>query len=112
MVIPIKAKDINTHGKVTLLGEEVNKINESSIHFGIIIFVEIDKNDHFNENELKQFNFISNGIEGFSIRSIPRKFWCRISKSAIQKGFSFQFLGGAIIKLFKQKFKNKTKRVR
>ena len=111
MVIPIRGKDLINHGKITLLGEEVNRITESSIDFGIIIFVEIDDDDQINEDDLKQLNFISNGIEGFSIRTIPRRFWCRISKNSIQEGFSFEFLGGAIIKLFKQKFEDILKSV-
>ncbi|MFX0044097.1 MAG: hypothetical protein ACFE8L_14375, partial [Candidatus Hodarchaeota archaeon] len=51
-------------------------------------------------------NFISNGIEGFLIRTIPRKFWCRISTEVIRKNFSFEFLGNAIFCLYKQKFKD------
>ncbi|MFX0010981.1 MAG: hypothetical protein ACFE9R_11750, partial [Candidatus Hermodarchaeota archaeon] len=56
-------------------------------------------------------NFLSNGIEGFSIRTIPRRFWCRVSSSALQKGFSFELLGNAIIQLYFQKFKELVKSV-
>ena len=57
-------------------------------------------------NELKSLNFLSNGIEGFSIRTIPRRFWCRISEEVFKKGFSFEFLTNAIIYLYRQKFKD------
>ncbi len=56
-------------------------------------------------DSLRQFNLISNGIEGFLIRTIPRKFWCRISEK-IMKDFTFEFLGNAIFYLYKQRFKN------
>ena len=108
MVIPINSINLIDHGKITLLGREVNKITEPDIDFGIILLLELYDND---EDELRQLNFISNGIEGFSIRTIPRRFWCRISKSALQKGFSFKFLGNAIIYLYKRKFKEVVKSI-
>ncbi|MHA2288623.1 MAG: hypothetical protein ACXABG_07540 [Promethearchaeota archaeon] len=106
IVIPLKLKHTITHGKITLLGRQVNKITEPTIDFGVIILIELSDKTHYNEDELRQLNFISNGIEGFSIRTIPRRFWCRISKSALQKGFSFEFLGAAIIDLYKRKFQD------
>jgi CO dehydrogenase/acetyl-CoA synthase beta subunit len=109
ILIPIKDIDLINHGKITLLGREVNKIKESSIDFGIILLVKISQDVDISEDELRRLNFISNGIEGFSIRTIPRRFWCRISKSALQKGFSFEFLGKAIIELYMQKFKDVVK---
>ena len=111
MVIPIKKSKLINHGKITLLGREINKITEASVDFGIIIIIGIHDTTDINEEELKQLNFISNGIEGFSIRTIPRRFWCRISKLALQKGFSFEFLGNAIINLYKQKFKDAVKSI-
>jgi len=111
IVIPLKISNLINHGIITLLGREVDKITESSIDFGIIILVELLKNAQINEDEVRQMNFISNGIEGFSIRTIPRRFWCRISKSALQKGFSFEFLGTAIISLYKQKYLEKIRAI-
>ena len=40
------------------------------------------------------------------IRTIPRRFWCRISEELISKGVSFELLGNAIMSLYKQKFKD------
>ena len=111
MVIPIKEINLIDHGKITLLGREVDKIAEQNIDFGIILLIEINNATEKNEDELKWLNFISNGIDGFSIRTIPRRFWCRISKSALQKGFSFEFLGNAIIYLYKRKFKGLVKSI-
>ena len=39
------------------------------------------------------------------IRTIPRRFWCRISENVINE-FSFEFFGNAIMYLYKQKFKD------
>jgi CO dehydrogenase/acetyl-CoA synthase beta subunit len=104
LVIPIEQTDLINPGIIRLLGREVNIIEEPKIDFGIVILIGIHKNIHSSEEELRHLNFISNGIEGFSIRTIPRRFWCRISNSALQKGFSFEILGNAIVQLYKQKF--------
>jgi len=90
-------------GRITLIGLEKKDITELSVDFGMIILIggkNITKKDW---NSLRQFNLISNGIEGFLIRTIPRKFWCRISDKIINN-FTFEFLGNAIFYLYKQLF--------
>lgn len=99
-------KEYLKNGTITLIGPEIKDISESSVDFGMIIFIGGKESTEKNLDSLKQYNFISNGIEGFLIRSIPRKFWCRISSNIIQKNFSFQFLGNAILYLYEQKFQN------
>lgn len=94
------------NGRVSLIGPEVKDISDSSIDFGIIIFITGEELTNEDLNLLREFNFISNGIEGFLIRSIPRKFWCRVSKNVIEKDFSFNFLANAIFYLYEQKFVN------
>ena len=93
-----------SNGRITLIGPEIKNISISTIDFGIFIFITGKKLTDSDFNSLRQFNFISNGIEGFLIRSIPRKFWCRVSKDVIKKDFSFHFLANAIFHLYEQKF--------
>jgi len=104
IVFPIQDIQLVEYGKITLLGKEISKIPDINIDFGMIILIGIKKGTDKEIDELNHLNFISNGIEGFSIRTIPRRFWCRISKSVLKKGFSFEFLGKAILSLYKQKF--------
>ena len=106
IIFPIKDSQLIEHGKITLLGTEIHEISEPNIDFGLMILIGINNATEKDKEELNQLNFVSNSIEGFSIRTIPRRFWCRISKSALEKGFSFEFLGKAIITLYKQKFKD------
>lgn len=105
IIIPIKNNNLLTHGKISLLGREIDEISEPNLDFGLMVLIGINDITEKSREELKHLNIISNGIDGFSIRTIPRRFWCRISKSTLQKGFSFEFLGNAIIYLYKQKFK-------
>ncbi|TKJ27303.1 MAG: hypothetical protein CEE42_02670 [Promethearchaeota archaeon Loki_b31] len=70
-----------------------------------ILLIGVNKSEIEND-ELRQLSFISNSIEGFLIRTIPRRFWCRISSNTLQHNFSFEFLGNAIFHLYHQKFGN------
>jgi CO dehydrogenase/acetyl-CoA synthase beta subunit len=109
LVYPIsELKSLNyvDNRRITLIGPEIREISAPSIDFSMFILIggkNISENDWAS---LRQFNFISSGIEGFSIRSVPRRFWCRINSTVIQNKFSFEFLGNAIIYLYTQKFKN------
>jgi len=105
IIFPISDARLIEHGKITLLGREINAIRETNIDFGMMLLIGINNLTDKEIDELRHLNFISNGIEGFSIRTIPRRFWCRISTSALKKDFSFEFLGNAIISLYQQKFK-------
>jgi CO dehydrogenase/acetyl-CoA synthase beta subunit len=105
IIFPISDVQLVEHGKITLLGREINNIVDTNIDFGMMILIGINESTDKEKEVLRQLNFISNGIEGFSIRTIPRRFWCRISNSALKKGFSFELLGKAIIFLYEQKFK-------
>ncbi|MFX1320990.1 MAG: hypothetical protein ACFFAQ_05015 [Promethearchaeota archaeon] len=93
-------------GKIYLLGPEIQETTEPSIDFGLFLLIQAKNLSEKEFNNLRSLNFISDGIEGFLIRTIPRKFWCRISTDVIKKNFSFEFLGNAIFYLYKQKFKN------
>ena len=92
-------------GIITLIGLENKEIPDLSIDFGMIILIGGKNITEKDWDSLRQFNLISNGIEGFLIRTIPRKFWCRISEK-IMKDFTFEFLGNAIFYLYKQRFKD------
>ena len=106
LIYPINESNLLKDGNIILIGPEINAIRESTIDFGILLLVSLNKNSSKELKDLNSFSFISNSIEGFSIRSIPRKFWSRISKDTLKKGFSFALLGSAIEHLYRLKFDN------
>jgi len=93
------------NGKITVLGPEFQEISQSRVHFGMFLVIGVSSLSERVFQDLRGLNLISNGIEGFSIRTIPRKFWCRINSSLLTKKISMEFLGNAIIYLYKSKFK-------
>ena len=106
LIYPLKEENVIEDGKITLIGKEMNTYQNLTIDFGLFILIGINQIPEKDLENLSSFNFISNSIEGFSMRSIPRRFWCRISSDLLNKGFSFQFLGNAIYYLYKKKFKD------
>ena len=106
IIYPLTEINLVQNNKITVLGPEIHEINTPNIDFGMFVLLGVKKISEKLYNELLHFNFISNGIEGFMIRTIPRRFWCRLSNGLINKGVSFELLGNAIIHLYKQKFKD------
>ena len=108
LIYPFSNLDIINYLKkwaITLIGLESKDIADLSVDFGMIILIGGKNITEKDWDSLRQFNLISNGIEGFLIRTVPRRFWCRISVNII-KNFTFEFLGNAIFYLYKQRFKD------
>ena len=104
LVYPYYEIDHIQDGIITLIGPEINEISDQSIDFGIFVLIGSIKISEKEFDALRHLSFISSGIEGFMIRTIPRRFWCRISEK-VRKKLSFELLGKAIISLYKQHFK-------
>jgi len=106
IVYPISEFEDIKDGDIILIGQEIEDISDRNLDFGMFILIGGTKISEKEKDKLRRFNFLSNGIEGYMIRTIPRRFWCRISDDVIKKNFSFEFLGNAIMYLYKQKFKD------
>jgi CO dehydrogenase/acetyl-CoA synthase beta subunit len=103
-IYPINDAKLAEDGNIVLIGKELNEVEEKDLDFGLFILIGGKDITEKQIEDLKHFSFISNGIEGFMVRSVPQKFWCRLSSEIIEKGFSFEFLGNAILYLYKEKF--------
>jgi len=104
LIYPMKEKNLLQDGNITLIGPEIKNIQQKSIDFGLLLLISIKDQASQELKLLNSFTFISNSIEGFSIRSVPRRFWSRISTQVLKKGFSFQLLTKAILYLYRIKF--------
>ena len=105
LVYLIEDDELIRDGHITILGPELNSESNKQLDFGIFLFISVRRLTESTYRELNSFNFISNGIKGFSIRTIPRRFWCRISYDLMEKKFNLEIFGNAIIQLYKSKFK-------
>ncbi len=105
LIYPMDDLDSIQNGKITLIGPDIKEVSNPSIDFGLFMVIGFKKITEKEFDNLRHFSFVSNGVEGFIIRTIPRRFWCRISKGVIDK-FSFELLGNAIMYLYKEKFQD------
>ncbi len=105
LIYPMPApKGIKRIDKLYLIGSEIAEIDSKKLDFSLFILLTVNDLDDSSYENLRNLTFLSDGIEGFTIRSIPRRFWCRISQNTIEKGFSFKFFGDAIISLYRERF--------
>jgi CO dehydrogenase/acetyl-CoA synthase beta subunit len=105
LVYPIKLLENEDFSyEIHLVGQEIDELKTSSIDFCLFILLGVKNLPDDLYEDLRNLSFISDSIEGFTIRSIPRRFWCRINHIILKKGFSFQLLGKAICHLYKRKF--------
>lgn len=111
LIYPIEGQDLIQNEKMTLIGRELDSLDSyTSLNFGILILIQCSHVSKQECEQLRETTFLSNGIEGFMIRTIPRRFWCRISKN-IASHFSFEFLANAINNLYSEKFGNVKKNI-
>ena len=95
-------------GLITLIGEEIGDIPEKSRPFGkaVIIgetgFNEKNCYDRYREIEMIRYDL---NLKGYMMRAVPQylREWSRVSKEAIQGGFSLATLGSALIERYREK---------
>lgn len=95
IVLPVENSLDIVPGKITLLGPDVKDGRDMELDFGLIILLGGNLPPE-NYKKYQRAANLSNNLEGFMVRSVPRKLWCRVSTEAAQKGFSFQTLGQAL----------------
>lgn len=90
-------------GRITLIGDDIQESEGKSLPFGQVIIVggtEL-KEEHYLDLERTQYT--SDQIEGYMLRSVPRRVWSRVGNEAAHKGFSFETLGRALMSIFRGK---------
>ena len=93
--------DLVSDGKISLIGPDINEGNGKSLPFGKIVLVgvsgfdEESAYDKYKEMEAVRYSL---DLKGYMIRAVSQyqREWSRISREAVQKGFSFEVLGSAL----------------
>jgi CO dehydrogenase/acetyl-CoA synthase beta subunit len=90
-------------GRITCIGPDIRNSEGQSLPFGQVMIVggtEL-RGEHY--PELERTQYASDQIEGYMLRSVPRRVWGRVSKEASAKGFCLETLGRALMCLFRGK---------
>lgn len=93
--------DLVFDGKISLIGPDIKESSGKSLPFGKIVlmgvsgFDEENTYDRYKEMEAVRYSL---DLKGYMIRAVSQyqREWSRISREALQKGFSFDVLGAAL----------------
>ena len=96
-----------TPGKITLVGPDLPQSKSKQLSFGKVVIVggsdfnEENSFDRYREMELLRYDI---HLKGYMMRGVSQyqREWSRVSGEALDNGFSFQVLGGAIIDAFSE----------
>lgn len=91
---------------ITLIGPDIKEADSNRLPFGKIVLAATDKGDdelmyeRYRQMDLARFTL---SLKGYMLRATSQylREWSRISRQAVQNGFSFQILGSALIRELK-----------
>jgi CO dehydrogenase/acetyl-CoA synthase beta subunit len=90
------------HGRVTIVGPDLPQLTGKQVSFGKIVIVggeDFDENNSYQRyREMERVRYDIH-LEGYMMRGVSQyqREWSRVSREAIDAGFSFQVLGNALI---------------
>ena len=90
-------------GRITCIGPDIQQSEGQSLPFGQVMIVGGAELEEEHYPELERTQYTSCQIEGYMLRSVPRKVWSRVSKEARSRGFCFDTLGRALMSVFRSK---------
>ncbi|MBU1172871.1 MAG: hypothetical protein KKD44_25205 [Proteobacteria bacterium] len=93
--------------RITLIGPDVGEGHQPRLPFGKVVLVKTDPcdeefiYDRYRDMDLTRFDL---SLKGYMLRATSQymREWSRISREAVQNGFSLSILGSALIKALKE----------
>ena len=93
--------------RITVIGPDVTELNGKRAPFGKVVIVAGDgfdeENSYNRHREMERLRYDVH-LEGYMMRGVSQymREWSRISLKAVEDGFSFRILGGALIDKYSQ----------
>lgn len=94
-------------GLISLVGPDIGKMESGSLPFGKIVLIsgsgfnEENCYDRFREMDLSRYEL---SLKGYMMRAVSQymREWSRVSREAVENGFSFSILGSALSQKLKE----------
>lgn len=94
-------------GRITLIGPDIGEASGTRLPFGKVVIVRVDEDEEdltvkrHREMFLLKFNL---SLKGYMVKAASRYMaeWSRISKEAVDTGFSFSVLGHALMEGYRR----------
>lgn len=93
---------------IRLIGPDVQECPSCTLPFGQVIIARGEVLTDKEYQDIIQSQYTMDQIEGYMVKSSPGHIWSRVSNDVAKKGFSFEFLGMALIKLLKMQIQKVT----
>jgi CO dehydrogenase/acetyl-CoA synthase beta subunit len=95
------------NGRITIVGPDLPKLSGKQASFGKILIVagddfnEDNSFDRYREMELLRYDI---PLKGYMMRAVSQyqREWSRVSREALDNGFSFKVMGGALVDKFQE----------
>ncbi len=94
-------QDLVCDGKITLIGPDVHASAGKSLPFGKVVLVGVkgfnEENTYDRYKEIEAIRYAID-LKGYMMRAVSQyqREWSRVSREAVQYGFSFEVLGSAL----------------
>jgi CO dehydrogenase/acetyl-CoA synthase beta subunit len=88
-------------GRIALIGPDIPQSEDASLPFGQVLLVGGKGLTAEQHGELERSQHVGDQIEGYMIKSVPRRTWSRVSREAVAKGFNLETLGSALVAIYK-----------
>jgi hypothetical protein len=94
-------------GSMTLIGPDLNESNQKNLPFGKVVLLGLsgitEENCYVRHRELDMARYDLN-LTGYMMRAVSQygREWSRVSREAIDRGFSFSILGSALSELYRK----------
>jgi CO dehydrogenase/acetyl-CoA synthase beta subunit len=100
-------KSLVRDGIITLIGPDIREMEPGNLPFGKIVLVsgsgfnEENCYDRFREMDLSRYDI---SLKGYMMRAVSQHMreWSRVSRKAVENGFSFSILGSALSQRLKE----------
>lgn len=104
LVLWTQQVEIVRDGLITLIGPDIQESSGQSLPFGQVVLIGDRVLDEKDFPRIERARDLSNLLEGYMIRHVPRRLWSRVSRDAALKGFSFEILGRALMANYRRQF--------
>ncbi|MEA3470251.1 MAG: hypothetical protein U9R24_00870 [Thermodesulfobacteriota bacterium] len=107
-VIWTESKNEVRDGIISLIGPDLQVSSGRSLPFGKVVIIEgrgfNEENSYDRYREMESMRYDVD-LKGYMLRAVSQyqREWSRVSKEALDTGFSFNVLGGTLIDKFKEK---------
>jgi CO dehydrogenase/acetyl-CoA synthase beta subunit len=89
-------------GRITCIGTDIQQGEGQSLPFGQVMIISGTELAEEHYPQLERTQYAPDQIEGYMLRSVPRRVWGRVSNDAAARGFCFETLGRSLMSVFRR----------